>query len=181
LFHNLFLTLINSKKKYLFVSFALLVYLSGGVGVFSSLYLNFHRSAFQSLVTDAIPANTLKLIFSETDFANIHWISVGREFEWNDKMYDVSKIEKVESEFQVYCINDTEEESLLGFINSWKQSVGHGTKVKFGFQPLFCIDLNFPKTPKVIRDFNSTIGSFFYNPPVERAPSPPPKSTFSKA
>ena len=53
-----------------------------------------HKTAFQAFVTQSPVDHTQKLKFTNEDFSKIRWIEDGREFEWNEKFYDVRKIEK---------------------------------------------------------------------------------------
>lgn len=100
----------------------------------------------------------------------------GKEFEWNDKLYDVSKIEKTKTGFQIYCVNDSIEESFIAVIDQWKKNNSPNGKTKTIFQPQFCNRLDFKSFArnKVVQT-EILFQSSFYNPPVNSAPSPPPK------
>jgi len=174
-------TFINREIKRAFMKkyslFLLTVaYLCGSVGLFSSLYLNLHRSIFQELVRESDSLRQEILFFSKSDFSTIDWSEKGREFEWRNKMYDVSKIKKTNKGYFVFCVNDDEEEGFLDLFNSWKKTNSAGGDIKLSLQPQFCHALNFPAevlTPKTPVYFSSTTS--FYVAPMGRAPSPPPR------
>lgn len=99
-----------------------------------------------------------------------------REFEWNDKLYDVSKIEKSENGFLVYAVNDNVEENLVALVAQWKKSNTPIGKAKIIFQPQFCNHLVISGSKKE-KDVPPGFRFFthFYIQPIDRAPAPPPK------
>jgi hypothetical protein len=159
-------------KKYPLFLLAV-AYLGGCVGLFSSLYLNRHRSVFQELVLESDSLRQEILFFSKSDFSTIDWSEKGKEFEWRNKMYDVSKIEKTSKGYLVFCVNDDEED---GFLDLWKKPNAPGGNMKLSLQPQFCHALDFPAgvlTPKTPPYFSSTPS--LYISQKSRAPSPPPR------
>src|SRR5580704_11235044 len=113
------------------VLFLITAYLSGFVGIFFSLYLNLHRSTFQEFVQKSDTSTQEILFFSEPDFSQINWTEKGREFEWKDKMYDVSTIRKTKEGYLVFCLNDDEEEGFIRLFDTWKKSNSSGNNNKF--------------------------------------------------
>ncbi len=141
------------------------------MGTFSSLYLGFHRTSVQlSLPTDKVE----KLFFSENDFSKIKWLEKDQELEWCGKLYDVSNIVKKGSGFEIFCTNDSEEESIVAIFKEWKKSNLPVNKTKTQLQPLFCNSIfSFEKQiptkrfyqPKSISFFDSSFASVFSPPP----------------
>jgi hypothetical protein len=146
------------------------------MGVFSTLFLSLHRSSFQEFVVESVPSNAEKLFFSLTDFSKIGWIENGKEFEFNNKLYDVSKIERTTQGFYVYCVNDSVEESFIAVLDQWKKNNSPGSKAKTIFQPQFCNQLCFENVewPEIVQ-IEFLFKSSPYDPPTSRTPSPPPR------
>jgi hypothetical protein len=143
------------------------------------VYLDLHRSSFQEFVAESDPAGQQKLFFTEKDFSKINWFEKDREFEWNGKMYDVSSIEKIKEGYHILCVNDEQEESFLALFDSWKKSNTPTSKAKIIFQPQFCSALLFENSrggTSFKPDFSFIMR--FYNPPFDKAPSPPPRVSF---
>jgi len=152
------------------------IYVTSAVGVFSTVYLSLHRSSFQESVVETTPSNRERLFFSAADFSKIDWIEERVEFEFNGKRYDVSKIERNIQGFYVYCVNDSLEESFIAMVDQWKKNNSPGNKTKTIFQPQFCSRIDFENIewPRVAQA-EFLFKSSTYDPPIARAPSPPPK------
>ena len=106
----------------------------------------------------------------------MEWIEEGKEFEFNGKLYDVSKIKRSANGFQVYCVNDSLEESFIAMFDQWKKSDSSGSKVKTIFQPQFCNRFDFEIVECLgIAPIEFLFKSRIYDPPIGLAPSPPPK------
>ncbi|MBI1769676.1 MAG: hypothetical protein HYR67_15015 [Bacteroidetes bacterium] len=154
--------------------------MSSSVGIFSSLYQEFHRDSMQSKVSESVLISLEKLFFSKEDFLKIDWKEKEREFELNGKLYDVSKIGKTKDGFEIYCLNDSEEEGIIYLFNEWKKSNGPIGKSKIQFQPLFCnqfdFDIEIQNQGEPITLINQ---QGFYKSVVERIPSPPPEERYS--
>lgn len=164
--------------KYCLSFFLTMAYLGSAVGVFSSLYLNLHRSSFQELAIESNSTNQEKLLFTAKEFSTIHWLEKGREFEWNGKMYDVSSIEKTKEGYQLYCVNDEAEESFVALFNTWKKSSAPNGNLKFQMQPQFCNALSFLSEEQVqMNRIYFSLASPSYHSPGDRADSPPPELT----
>ena len=150
-------------------------YLSGSIGIFSSLYLDFHRTSFQQVAVESHPFRTEKLFFSREDYRKIKWVEDKREFEWNNKLYDVSTIEKKQDGFEISCVNDSLEESLIAMVDQWKKDTAPGGKTKTMFQPQFCNSLNGEINPYFTFQNNFFHNSSRYSQPEAQTLSPPPE------
>ena len=143
------------------------------MGTFSSMYLGFHRTSIQlSLPTD----NIEKLFFSENDFSKIKWLEKNQELEWCGKLYDVSNIVKKGSGFEIFCTNDSEEESIVALFKEWKKSNLPVSKIKIQLQPLFysnsSINIDRQTLDEQIAYCTSVEN---YNSELAKIPSPPPR------
>jgi len=163
-------------RKYCLASLLGAVYLASTVGIFSSVYLSLHRSAFQESVIESIPSTTEKLFFSVADFSIIDWVENGKEFKLKGKLYDVSKIERTVQGFAVYVINDTLEENFIAMVDQWKKDSAPTSKGRAIFQPQFCNRLDVENGDR----FGGNQVEFLfdagaYTSPNSLTPSPPPK------
>ena len=140
------------------------------------MYLNAHRSSFQAAVSESLPLNIEKLFFPKKEFEKIEWEEKFKEFEFDGKLFDVSKIERTKDGFEVYCVNDSEEESIIALFKEWKKSNLPVSKIKTQIQPLFFssspINVERPDTVKAIAYTESTDN---YNAEELQIPSPPPR------
>jgi len=140
------------------------------------MYLEVHRNSFQSSISELPAHNAVKLSFSKKDFANIQWEEKFKEFEFDGKLFDVSKIERSKDGFEIYCVNDREEESIVALFKEWKKSNLPVSKTKVQLQPLFfsssSISVEGFGTAKQIAFFESTND---YNSEQLQIPSPPPR------
>jgi len=163
-------------RKYCLASLLGAVYLTSTVGIFSSLYLSLHRSAFQECVVESIPSTTEKLFFSVADFSKIEWIEKGKELKLKGKLYDVSKIERTVQGFAVYGVNDSLEEEFIAMVDQWKKNSAPSSKGRTLFQPQFCNRLDFENSNRlggIQVEFLFDSGT--YTSPISLTPSPPPK------
>jgi len=92
------------------------------VGVFSSYFTFYHRSAFQTHVSSLNNQDLHVLVVSVSEFENIEWIENEKEFEYNGKMYDVAKIEHQGDKYQIYCENDFLEDLLITLLKTGGKS-----------------------------------------------------------
>jgi hypothetical protein len=100
----------------------------------------------------------------------------GKEFELHNKLYDVSKIEKTKTGFQIYCVNDSIEESFIAMIDQLKKNNSPSGKIKIILQPQFCNRFDFENMVRNKIDLvEISFLSSFYNSPSGKSPSPPPK------
>lgn len=124
------------KQGYSIV-FLVLIYSIGTMGIFSTYYTQYHRDSFQLRVKETRAEELVKLVFSPQEFESIDWKEQGTEFEWQGKMYDVSKISKTDKGYIILCEHDSLEELLLTFLNVSKaHKEGSGNK-KGNPQPQF--------------------------------------------
>jgi len=146
------------------------------MGLFSNFYLSLHRTSFQEFVVEAVPSNTEKLFFSFADFSAIRWIDDEKEFKFNGKLYDVSKIERNAQGYYIYGVNDSLEEGFIAMIDHWKKSNSPGGKAKAIFQPQFCNPLDVEEMgQKEVAPIRFSFKTSVYNPPLSQTPSPPPE------
>ena len=168
------------KKRLYSTIFLILLHVVGTVGVFSAYFTCYHRIAFQRNVKETPNTDLLKLAFTEKEYLSIQWVEKGTEFEWQGKMYDVSKISRTEKGYVMVCRNDSFEEMLLSFLKVAKRSQGQDTK-KGNPQPqFFCSFYSFslksmPKQEKRVM----RIGCPCYCSIQPETSSPPPESCFS--
>lgn len=83
-------------------------------------YLNFEIEQFRikeevkEKIINNVPENELTLIkISSGDNEKITWMEDGREFKYEDKMFDVVKIKNENDTTYYYCFNDVRESKLL--------------------------------------------------------------------
>jgi hypothetical protein len=151
-----------------------IVQLSRSAGIFSSLYLGLHRVAFQESVQRSLVPIKEKLFFPDSVFSIIKWED--EEFEWENKMYDVSKIEKTKGGFFIYCVNDEEEDNFICLFKSCKETNVPNALYKPQFQPQYCNQLivcNADQARTMAAHCSSLRES--YDSPWAKAISPPPE------
>ena len=167
----------NPVHRYCLATLLAAFYLGSAVGIFSSFYLGFHRTSFQESIIRSMPSQAEKLVFSTRDYLKIKWIDKEKEFEWNNKLYDVSKIEKTKKGFDIFCVNDSLEEAIIAMVDQWKKSNTTGGKTKAIFQPQFCNSLHdVDLAPGKDVRTNFFFSTYLYTAPRGKAPSPPPKA-----
>jgi hypothetical protein len=171
---------VSAKKSNRALSIALLalVYAVGTVGVFSSYYTYYHRTAFQERVKETRQEELLKLVFSPQDYQSIEWMEEETEFEWQGKLYDVSSITQTSDGYVILCENDGLEEMLLSLINFTKENKEGQAGKKGNLQPQFFqeVMVAFANTKlhhenKISTQFNS-----LYCSRQPGSTSPPPKA-----
>jgi hypothetical protein len=109
-----------------------LVYTGGAVAIFSSTFLDFHRNSFQEEIKTSTTVVVLR--FSSPEFNAISWLERNEEFNWSGKLYDVKQIKQTSAGFEIECVVDEYEESLIEFFDSWKKNFPSG-KIKLKLQP----------------------------------------------
>lgn len=143
------------------------------MGIFSSDFLNYHRSSFQEFVRQS--RETEKLIFSKTDFQLIHWEEADKEFQWEGKMYDVSRIEKDSEVITIYCTHDEFEDAILNFFKL-KGPQTDMPVAKGRIQPLYFQGLIHYKVLSCIRqEYGQPFDDNWLDPLHQEIPSPPPR------
>jgi hypothetical protein len=91
------------------------------MGMFTSYFAFFHRLNFQAQVKTEKIDRLKKLTFTETEFKNIKWEEVNKEFQYKGKMYDVASIELSKDGYIIHCENDFMDDLLVGFLKSSEQ------------------------------------------------------------
>jgi hypothetical protein len=156
----------------------LLAYLCGSMGIFTSGFLDYHRNGFQELVRES-PAGVEKLVFTPSTFQLIQWEKEGEEFEWQGKMYDVSKIEKTKNAITIECVHDDLEDAILSFLDV-KGQQSASTRAKGKIQPLYfqgLLEYNFLRPAS--RSLSGPPDHSSKDPKSPEIPSPPPRLTIS--
>lgn len=120
---------IQLKTRKLILYLTLVLYLVSTWGMFSTYFIEYHRTAIHAEIRNTPSENLIQLHFTPTSFAALHFKEKGREFEWNGNMYDISSIQKTEDDIIVHCKIDHLEGSLLALLKNT-----HKSKFKIGFQ-----------------------------------------------
>jgi hypothetical protein len=109
-------------KKKLFTSFVILVFILNVFGIYVPYYVA--RSVLRTEMTERTKSSNnkdhlVKISFdlSETP-KEIKWTREEKEFEYNDEMYDIVKIEKRNNKITYYCLRDKDEKDLNQIFNS---------------------------------------------------------------
>jgi hypothetical protein len=114
------------RKSYLFLV-VLVPYLVSMMGVTAFYFGYQYRHSFQELIRSSDKEDLDVLKFSEAEFESIEWTEEdNREFTYHGKMYDVSRIEKTNGVFSVYCEQDAFEDALI----AWMKVNGEKSKSK---------------------------------------------------
>jgi hypothetical protein len=139
------------------------------------MFLDLHRNSFQTKVSQSLSQNGEKLFFSKKEFSKIHWEEKFREFELNGKLFDVFKIEKTKVGFEIYCVNDSEEENIVTIFKEWKNSNLPVSKAKIQLHPLFYSDSSIKIEHQYLTEqIASCTQTDNYISLKEQIPSPPP-------
>lgn len=65
------------------------------------------------------PEKLIILTFSDKDLHKIDWYESGKEFSYDNKMYDVVKMIYIAGQLKIYCINDKFEDELFENLNQY--------------------------------------------------------------
>ena len=126
----------KSKNRLYSIVFLILIYAMGTVGVFSAYYTCYHRLDFQVKVKENKDADLQKIVFTEKEYQSIQWVELETEFEWQGKMYDVSKITRIGEGYVLLCENDSFEDMMISFFKFGKGTASQNIK-KGNPQPQF--------------------------------------------
>lgn len=103
-------------------------------------------------LSSVIEAHLLETIELEKNAAAIEWEEEGEEFFFNNSMYDVKRIEKINGKTFLYCINDDKENALLKKMvvateKNQKEKKNHSFKFQL---PYFLVTTTFLPVPSSI-------------------------------
>ena len=85
-------------------------FVSLGTSLFFFVSLSGVRTEMKTQLSE--DRNLQCITFSQEDFSGLKWEKKNKEFRWEGKMYDVSKVEYNGDKILVYCIFDTGETDL---------------------------------------------------------------------
>ena len=112
---------------------------------------------------------------------NIYWEEEGKEFLFNDEMYDIVKTKMINGKVILYCINDKKEKTLIDNYNLiTKNNSSSDKKGKAAFDNFFNLfvdvkenhsGLNFSFISKIFHSFDSRLSEN-----AAEQISPPPKA-----
>jgi len=106
------------------------LYLMAALGFFSSNLAFLHRAAFQSYVRIADTPELTVLQFSEDEFEGLNWTEKGREFRWQEMMFDIHSIEKIDGGYVVTCKHDVVESFVVNTLSYLKKGTSKNIPVK---------------------------------------------------
>ncbi len=100
------------------------------LGLLNSNLALLHQAVYQSYVKLADTDELTVLQFSEEEFANLNWTEKGREFMWQEKMFDVSSIEKIGKDYAVTCKHDEVESFVVNSLTDLKKGTSKDLPIK---------------------------------------------------
>ncbi len=167
---------LKSKKRAYSIVFLILIYALGTVGFFSAYYTCYHRLDFQVKVKETKDTDLQKIVFTEKEYQSIQWVESETEFEWQGKMYDVSKITRTEEGYVVLCENDSFEDMMISFFKFGKGTTNQSIKKGSPQPQFFCsiYTLPFRSGPAHEKKIHHAPYSFYHSIRPEIS-SPPPK------
>jgi hypothetical protein len=150
-------------------------------------YLNFKIEQFwikeeiEQRIINHLPEKDLTLIkISSANSEKIHWTEEGKEFKFDDEMYDVVKTRSANDTTYYYCFNDEKENKLMYFVdklvkeqttgNSKSRSIQKKQVITYFFQQILHTQFINEKSICYL-DFSSN-----YKPIIKEVLSPPPKA-----
>jgi len=80
-----------------------------------------HRASFQSRARTSEPTDLTVFTFSEEEFEGLNWTEKGREFMFDEKMFDIASIEKSDDGYVVYCKHDVVESLVVNAFSYLKK------------------------------------------------------------
>ncbi len=146
--------------------------------MFTTFYREHHQLVFQQEVIASEEKEVEIIFFTTSQYSSLSWMEEGREFEWQNKMYDVNKIVKTNNGYWVYCENDGFEEILISFLKSLKKDMD-GSSQNLNPQPQ-CHPTNLiysSSSSTSVYKKKKTNSNYFssYQSISSSIPSPPPK------
>lgn len=106
------------------------IYMMASLGLFNFNLALLHQAVYQSYVEMAGTDELTELRFSEEEFANLNWTEKGREFMWQEKMFDVSSIEKIGEDYAVTCKHDEVESFVVSSLTDLKKGTSKNLPTK---------------------------------------------------
>ena len=105
-----------AKKFFALLLVALLLVHLAGFYVYFVVRLGDLRIAMREKLAD-LPVEQLEIISIPAAEFRSSWL-LEREMEFNGKMYDIARVQKLGQNILVYCLHDTDEDGLLSFISA---------------------------------------------------------------
>jgi len=124
------------------LGFLITLYTLSSLGVFSSYFSFYYRPNFKTQISLKKQEELKTLSLTASEFKNVKWTEVDKEFEYQDKMYDVAKIEKNGHGYLIYCENDTFEDLFFNWLRSESKSASKGFVQILFFEPIAYLEFN---------------------------------------
>ncbi len=161
-----------SAMRKILLGFLILLYTLSSLGVFSSYFSFYFRPHFRAQVSLAKKDELKTLSLTASEFENINWIEINKEFEYQDKMYDVAKIEKEGSGYLIYCENDSLEDLFFNWLKSESKSASKVIVQIHFFEPI-----NYFECSPVVLTNEVAINTFtnLYLSITQELVTPPPR------
>jgi hypothetical protein len=86
--------------------------------VYKSVQWQLKKQAKYAVLNNLDESFFIKKVFSKEEFATIEWEEDGLEIAFDNDLFDVLKIEEVNNEMVVYCINDKKENQLIAHLDN---------------------------------------------------------------
>lgn len=140
--------------------------------VFFPSIIDLHRNSFQEEIE--MRSNGIQILkLHSVEFKKIEWIEKGREFNWFGKLYDVKGIKKTSSGFEIECVNDEGEESLIAFFEVWKKNFPFGNS-KLKLDPPFVFFYPIVERSEVfLKPTAPCVVQYYYLEVADLIPHPP--------
>ena len=169
----------GTRRTILNTVLLLVFYSVGTMGIFTSYYCSHHKLSFQASVKATGDADLQSIFFTRQEYQSIQWTESETEFEWQGKMYDVSKIYEKGEGYVIVCENDSLEEMLMALFNSaspGKEGQGSqkGNPQPQFLSPLYKVD-PFACCPRETNQYSS-VESLYHSIKLEIT-LPPPRPT----
>ena len=87
-----------------------------GYYCFCSIQMYLVKQAAREQLLQQIPENLLSKICIEDNTDAIHWEEKGKEFSFNEEMYDVVKIKNEAGKTYALCISDKKEDKIIDIL-----------------------------------------------------------------
>src|ERR1051325_3768376 len=91
-------------------------YLLVVTGALSNYIAFYHRFSFQAQVASSQREDLKIITLSIAEFEKIKLVEEGKEFEYQERMYDVAKIEKQGANYAVFCESDSLEDLFISLL-----------------------------------------------------------------
>ena len=100
------------------------------LGLFNSNLTLLHRASFQSRVRSGDGTDLTVFKLSEAEFEGLNWTEKGREFRWDEKMFDVASIEKINDDYIITCKHDVVESFVVNALSYLKKGTAKDLPIK---------------------------------------------------